>query len=206
MHPLVPHARSLLCASPPRGLCSVRSFHVRLRPTYGTLTIREEHNSWHNLVARASGRSSHRWSCCPTTGGGGVKFRTRNPWDSAWGSAQATFTVNKPDADILAKLVGNQDASYQRSTLDAIDATDFHGTNPNEVNEEAVAREVEARCAQLDIERAKAANVQQEFILDHSRDKHITADVPGCPSCEAKVIPSAPIERSSDDLEEELPF
>jgi len=146
-------------------------------------------------------------------GGGGVTFKTRRPWESAWGS-HPTFTVNSRDADLVAKLVANQDAKYVERQLANIVTSDFSGKDPNPPEDEAAKLEYEARCTELDIERARAANIQQEFILDHSRDKHITADVTGCPTCEAKVIPSAPFESSPldrlrdavDDMEEELPF
>lgn len=144
-------------------------------------------------------------------GGGGVKIRVRRPWESAWASDAPTFTLDKPDGEILSKIVGNLDAHYQRMTLDTITPTDFTGTNPDVANEAEVARRVEERCSQLDIERAKAANIQQEFILDHSRDKHVRGDVPGCPSCEAKVIasvlPESPSTPSDDDVDEDgMPF
>src|SRR5512139_4069658 len=63
-------------------------------------------------------------------GGGGVKFRVRRPWDSTWGSGFPTFTVAARDADVVAKLVGNTDAQYVRTALDAIDSSDFRGANP----------------------------------------------------------------------------
>lgn len=60
-----------------------------------------------------------------------------------------------------------------------------------DINEEAVAKEVEARCSQLDIERAKAANIAEEkdllaqtLIVQHMDDKHIREFVVGCSKCE----------------------
>ena len=138
---------------------------------------------------------------------GGAALKVRRPWESTWGS-YPTFTITRRDADIVAKLIAGQDGNYVRTQLDELPTSDFTGVDPNPPEDVAAQAEYEARCTELDIERARAANIQQEFILDHSRDKHITADVTGCPTCEAKVITSRVDFDGNvvDDVEEELPF
>ena len=131
---------------------------------------------------------------------GNVRIRTRLPWESAWANNGSSFQLGARNARLLGKLFESSDVSYSRSELDEIETSDFTADAPPDSDAAAQAQaDYEARCTELDIERARAANIQQEFILDHSRDKHITADVPGCPSCEAKVIPSVMPERPSDE-------
>ncbi len=127
--------------------------------------------------------------------GGGVKIRTRKVWESPWSYDGATFMVGRTDADILAKIVGGTDAQYQLGALQSISASDFTGKNPNVVDEDAVAKEVEARCSQLDIERAKAANLAEEkevlartLTVQHMDNKH-DRDVEGCVMCENRIRP-----------------
>ena len=149
-----------------------------------------------------------------TSGETGTVVKTRRPWESTWGSELPTFTLDRRSSQMLAKVLTGDDASYQRVDLEGIATSDFRGENPDtSAAAEAQAKaDYEARCTELDIERARAANIQQEFILDHSRDKHVTGDVPGCPSCEAKVIPSVMPERDpgldsiGDDDAEDIPF
>jgi len=118
---------------------------------------------------------------------GGVKIRVRQAFESAWGSYNG-WTVSKGDAEIVAKIVANHDAQYNLSALNAISSTDF---TAEDVRGAAIEKEVEARCSQLDIERAKAANIAEEkdllaktLVVQHLDDKHMTASITGCELCE----------------------
>jgi hypothetical protein len=121
----------------------------------------------------------------------GVKIRVRQPFESPWGQ-HPTWVVSKADAEILAKLVGGHDAQYNTTTLAAITSSDFTG---EDVRGDAIEKEVEARCSQLDIERAKAANLAEEqanlamqLRIQHLDDKH-PQDVEGCTLCENRIRP-----------------
>lgn len=146
---------------------------------------------------------------------GSVRVRTRKPWESTWASEGDSFTLKAADARSVSALFGSQDVSWSRSTWDEITTNDFSKPNPDEANEAEVARQVEERCSQLDIERAKAANIAEEMELlrltlvrDHSLDKHITAAVEGCGPCDSAILASTfPGESfESDADEDEDPF
>jgi hypothetical protein len=117
----------------------------------------------------------------------GVKIRVRAAHESPWGS-HPTWMVSKSDAEILAKIVGGHDAQYNLSALTAITSSDF---TADDVTGAAIDAAVEARCSQLDIERAKAANIAEEkdllvktLVVQHLDDKHMTASITGCELCE----------------------
>jgi hypothetical protein len=123
-------------------------------------------------------------------GGGGVKIRTRKPWESTWSGSLPMWSIAPRDAEIVSKIVANSDAQYNRASLDAIDSSDFRGENPDTADEAKIEAAVEARCSQLDIERAKAANLieekvllAQQLVVQHYDGKH-DRDVDGCVPCE----------------------
>lgn len=122
---------------------------------------------------------------------GSVILRTRQPYENAWSASGPRYEVKAEDARRLSQLLGSQDI-YSSSYLDDIPAKKISRNKPPEVVEAELANKP-AECTELDIERAKAENlkeqreiVQLELERDHAQDKHITADVPGCPACERK--------------------
>jgi hypothetical protein len=129
-------------------------------------------------------------------GGGGIRIRTRKPWESQWSGSLATWTVGPSDAEIVSKIIANHDAQYQRSSLDAISSDDFSGDNPDIADAKLVDAAVEARCSQLDIERAKAANMKEErellrtrMSVDHIGNKHGNYEIEGCEMCANRIRP-----------------
>jgi hypothetical protein len=144
--------------------------------------------------------------------GGGVLFSIRDATDSQW--SYKDFAVLDPQSAkvVAAVLSGGGDLAYSYG----IDETVANvPTNPHVLPkpEEAKA-EGEGDCTPLDIERAKAANLQEakqlvqlEMERDHSLDRHVTGDVPGCPACDRKVIPSAwpPASLETPDLNDPEP-
>jgi hypothetical protein len=126
---------------------------------------------------------------------GSVQIKTRLRYASSWGSEGPTFAVKAEDARTLALLLGSQDASYHRTKLDDISSSDFSAEKPQEVLD-AEAGETPGDCTELDIERAKAANlteqraiVELELRRDHALDKHVGWEVEGCPSCDRSIRP-----------------
>lgn len=139
---------------------------------------------------------------------GGVRIRVRKTHDSKWGYDHPTFTVSKQDAEIVTKIVGSSDAQYIAERLRSIDSTDF--TAPAPIDPDEVERKIEERCSQLDIERAKAANMEEEkalltkrLIVQHMDDKHIRESVVGCPKCDSAAERAfsrvLPVEGAGDD-------
>lgn len=121
-------------------------------------------------------------------GGGGVKIKTRKPFESTYNYDLPTWTITKKDAETLAKVITNGEVKYMMSTIEGIVEADF---TAEDVNGAEVEKQVEARCSQLDIERAKAANLVEEsallskqLVVQHMDDKHTTSDAPGCEMCE----------------------
>jgi hypothetical protein len=114
----------------------------------------------------------------------------RKPWESTWNATGPTFTIDKKDVPVITAAMAGGDAEWTMRDR-AITTSTFEAPD---INEEAVAKEVEARCSQLDIERAKAANIAEEkdlltqtLVVQHMDDKHIREYVSGCPKCEASV-------------------
>lgn len=114
----------------------------------------------------------------------------RRPWEGAWDSSGGKATLTDAEANIVAAVVTGGDQGYR---LDSLKAIDYSTYSAQDVNAKAVEAEVEARCSQLDIERAKAANIREEkealvlsLTVQHMDDKHITRSVDGCPICELR--------------------
>lgn len=121
----------------------------------------------------------------------GPRIKVRRPWQSPWDSGLAVWQVATRDADLVSKAIAGHDTSYNRTALDAVDNTRFTGDDPEAGNEAAIAAGVEARCSELDIERAKSARIAEErellrltLVHDHSLDRHATGMVEGCESCD----------------------
>lgn len=119
----------------------------------------------------------------------GATITVRKPWEATWNASGPSFTVEKKDVPVIVAALQGGDAEW--TMRDRIIPTDTF--TAEDVNEAAVAKEVEARCSQLDIERAKAANIAEEkealtlaLKVQHMDDKHITRSVDGCPICEMR--------------------
>jgi len=128
---------------------------------------------------------------------GSITVQSRKTYESAWAANGPRYEIKAEDARVLGSLLRSEDQSHMTSRIDQIDVSSFEGREPDEVIE-ARLREKVGDCTELDIERAKAANlaeqrkvVELEMERDHSLDRHVTGDVPGCPACDRKVIPSA---------------
>jgi hypothetical protein len=124
-------------------------------------------------------------------GGGGVKIKVRKPFESTYNYDLPTWTVTKKDAETLSKVMLNGEIKYMLATVEGIVETRF---TAEDVNGNEVEKQVEARCSQLDIERAKAANIEEEkdllaktLIVQHMDDKHVSISVDGCRYCEAAI-------------------
>jgi len=135
----------------------------------------------------------------------------RKASESTWNATGPVFTIEDKDTSLVSAAILGQDAGWQLRDR-AIEVATF---TAEDINEKAVAAEVEARCSQLDIERAKAANIAEERELlrlslkrDHSLDKHITAYVEGCESCDSGIVTATDymgsyegsVEREESDL------
>ena len=116
----------------------------------------------------------------------------------------------------------NGDAEYDRRALDKVSSTQFQIEQPKPVEEP------EENCSPIAVADAQAAAAlveketkieaaKFEMRLDHTRDKHIRADVEGCPLCEGKVLPRnsdyvnpnvnmQTIEDEDDELDKGFPF
>jgi len=124
---------------------------------------------------------------------GGVSFRIRMSHQSSWDSSdEPRYEVSKDDARLLGILMKGEDASYSRPKLDEITYSEFKTPAPETHTEE----EIRADCTQLDIERAKAANLAEERELlrltnerDHALDKHFDQQVDGCDACDRRIRP-----------------
>jgi len=120
--------------------------------------------------------------------GDGVVIKTRKIHESTYAYDLPRWTVTKRDTEVLAFVITNRDAQYSATQIAEISSSDFEGEN---VDAAEVEKQVEARCSQLDIERAKAENIREEaelvkrqLVVQHMDDKHISADAPGCEMCE----------------------
>lgn len=125
---------------------------------------------------------------------GSIIVKTRKPHESAWGSNGPRYEVKASDARLLGAMLTSQDQRYNNHVIEDISTVDFTAPEPEDVIE-ARLREKVGDCTQLDIERAKAANLAEEkanLLLqlerDHSLDKH-NPMVDGCPTCERAIYP-----------------
>jgi hypothetical protein len=128
------------------------------------------------------------------TDGEGAGISIRAATDSSWGATRIA-TLDKRSAEVIATVLQGGTISEYGSVKELIAGlpTTSHSI------EKPVAEKgpMDGDCTPLDIERAKAENlreakelVQLEMERDHSLDRHATGDVPGCPACDRKVIPS----------------
>jgi hypothetical protein len=137
---------------------------------------------------------------------GSVVLKIRKAHEDSWSATGPRFNVVQSDAAILAQAINGSDVQYSRKAVEEVPVADFRLPNPEPVEDPN-----KPDCSQLDIERARAENLREErevladqFRLDHSRDKHYSANVVGCPTCEAKVIPSIPVPASGNGHVPEL--
>lgn len=148
---------------------------------------------------------------------GSIIIKTRAPHESPYYSDGPRWEVKAKDARILGALLRSEDQQYSETMLKEISSSKVTRDKPPEVIEKEL-REKIGDCSELDIERAKAANLVEEkanLLLglerDHALDKHITADVPGCPACERKTNPMADyisrthIEEEATDASDDAP-
>lgn len=126
--------------------------------------------------------------------GDNLRIKMRDATGSRWDLKEFAKLTPRDRQAVGVIFDGGQIQSWQRTYLDDITDQSFSMPKPPEPEDEATGD-----CTPLDIERAKAANLEEEranialqMELDHSRDKHVTADVPGCPACDRKYIPGPP--------------
>lgn len=132
---------------------------------------------------------------------GGALISIRDATDSQW--SYKDFAVLTPqDAKVVSAILNGGDLSHTYGVEEVV--TNVQTSAHTLPKPEEAKAEGEGDCTPLDIERAKAANLQEakqlvqlEMERDHSLDRHVTGDVPGCPACERKVIPSW--DRSDED-------
>jgi len=134
----------------------------------------------------------------------------RDATESEW-SATTFATLSREDAKLVSVVLSGADLDYQPGVVEQVKGVKaVHRLPAPEVEKGPL----DGDCTPLDIERAKAENLKEEreniqlqMERDHSLDRHASGDVPGCPACDRKVIPSAmPEDRSADADPEDLPF
>lgn len=115
------------------------------------------------------------------------------PW--AW-DGRTTYTLKANQRDLVTTAINKSDASYYRERLDDVPVTRFQieqpkAEEPEPENCSPIAIADAQAAAALTAKEARIEAVKFELRLDHTRDRHASADVEGCPLCDAKVIPSA---------------
>lgn len=128
-----------------------------------------------------------------TTGTGTATIGIREATESEW-STKTIATIDKDDAAVVATIFNGgtiHDYGGLRTRVDGVLTSPFSLPKPEEVK-----GPMDGDCTPLDIERARAANlleerqnIQLQLERDHALDKHITADVKGCPACERAIRP-----------------
>jgi hypothetical protein len=104
------------------------------------------------------------------------------------------YTLDPDQRALVAKAISPVDVSYERKEIEKISSTRFQIPQPEpEVIEEENCSPIAIADAQaaaaLVAKEARIEAVKFELRLDHTRDKHWSADVEGCPLCDAKIIP-----------------
>lgn len=124
---------------------------------------------------------------------GSFSIEIRDATASEW-SYESFATLDKDDATIVARVMSGGIIAYD-AEFDRVKAIGDAHSLPKP---EDVKGPMDGDCTPLDVERAKAENlreakelVQLEMERDHALDRHVTGDVPGCPACDRRVIPSA---------------
>ena len=121
---------------------------------------------------------------------GSTKLIERDANDQPYGwENRTTYTLEPEQKNMVSVAIQHADASYNRANLDKITPTRFQIPQPEPEPEEncspiAIA-DAQAASA-LTVKEARIEAVKFELRLDHARDKHISADVEGCPVCDAK--------------------
>jgi hypothetical protein len=113
-----------------------------------------------------------------------------------YGYNRTEYTIEPEQRGIIALAITQLDATYDRSKLDKISHTRFQieQPEPEKVEEEncsPIAIADAQAAAALVAKEARIETLKFELRVDHTRDRHATGDVEGCPLCDAKVIPSA---------------
>jgi hypothetical protein len=145
---------------------------------------------------------------------GTVAIATRESTESDW-TVIPFATVDKEDAQIVATIFNGGGVPSYGETGERIERIPTAGHMLPKPEEQKGP--MDGDCTPLDIERAKAANLKEERELvllqmerDHSLDKHVGADVAGCPACERKFTAAdavkAPGGWDHSDEEADLPF
>lgn len=126
----------------------------------------------------------------------GVRIAIRDAADNHW-SYKEFARLDPADAKIIAAAFegGRIDHVYGiEDTLKGVPTSMHTIPKPEPAPGEPVT--TDSDCTALDIERAKAANiaeakqlVQLEMERDHALDRHVGAEVPGCPACERRIRP-----------------
>jgi hypothetical protein len=126
---------------------------------------------------------------------GSIVIKTRAPHESAWSSNGPRFEVKAADARMLGSMLRSEDQNWNRTALEEIETADFTAPEPEEVIEKRL-REKVGECSELDIERAKAANlaeqrknIELEMERDHALNKHVGYRIDGCPACGRAIYP-----------------
>lgn len=127
---------------------------------------------------------------------GSIIVKTRKPHESAWGSNGPRYEVKASDARLLGAMLTSTDQRYNNHVIEDISTVDFTAPEPEDVIE-ARLREKVGDCTQLDIERAKAANLTEEkanlllrLATDHANGKHEDGWYgEGCTACENRIRP-----------------
>jgi hypothetical protein len=143
---------------------------------------------------------------------------TRDATESEW-SFKTFATLGKEEAEVIATILSGgtigQWSSALLSRIEGIPTTTHNLPKPEEAKDP-----MSGDCTPLDIERAKAENlreakelIQLEMERDHALDRHVGADVTGCPACDRKVLPKSwddpePAERTTGDVAgaDDIPF
>lgn len=125
---------------------------------------------------------------------GSIVIKVRAPYESTWSASGPRYEVKAADARHLSQLFGSQDI-YSSSYLDDIPAKKISRDKPREVIEAELAQKP-AECTELDIERAKAANLEEqqkvlrvELDRDHGRGLHDNNEVESCVMCQNRIRP-----------------
>jgi hypothetical protein len=126
---------------------------------------------------------------------GDVTVKVRFAYENYWSASGPVFSVDDKDARVLGSLLRSEDQHHYTRFLDEIETSKIQREKPREVIEAELATKP-AECTELDIERAKAANIAEErrnielsMERDHALDKHVGFRIDGCPACERQISP-----------------
>lgn len=144
-----------------------------------------------------------------------IQLVERDANDSPYGwENRILYTLDSDQKDLVAIAVRNGDAQYNRSQLEKVTSTQFQIEQPKPAEEPTtdcspIAVADAQAAASLVEKEARIEAIKFEMRLDHTRDRHITADVEGCPLCEGTVLSRTRWDPTVNEIKDDpdrLPF